>query len=208
MVKGLARLDAVCATACAVMACEAKCVDASPCRGEGRLLPDDARIMPAVPPAAGRRRAGDATPAERSNAGRLLRHSRCVCAPSALRTFDPPPCSPSTKLISQGARPGAGPAAPRGDGRARLGRAPDEAASRPPIRSGRRLGVFLPRGTVLRGGDVLVAEDGSLVAVRAAPQPVLVVRRCPRARHAVRPAARGLSPRQPPRGARTAAPTT
>ncbi|MEP6505298.1 MAG: hypothetical protein ABJD97_18335, partial [Betaproteobacteria bacterium] len=28
---------------------------------------------------------------------------------------------------------------------------------------GRALGVFLPRGTVLRGGDVLVAEDGSLV---------------------------------------------
>ena len=44
---------------------------------------------------------------------------------------------------------------------------------------GRRLGVFLPRGTVVRGGDVLVAEDGSLVAVKAAPQPVLVVRHCP-----------------------------
>jgi len=27
-----------------------------------------------------------------------------------------------------------------------------------------RLGVFLPRGTVVRGGDVLVAEDGSLIA--------------------------------------------
>jgi len=44
--------------------------------------------------------------------------------------------------------------------------------------SGRRLGVFLPRGTLVRGGDVLVAEDGSLVVVRAAPQPVLVVRHC------------------------------
>ena len=44
---------------------------------------------------------------------------------------------------------------------------------------GRRLGVFLPRGTAVRGGDVLVAEDGSLIAVRAAPQPVLVVRHCP-----------------------------
>jgi urease accessory protein len=43
---------------------------------------------------------------------------------------------------------------------------------------GRRLGVFLPRGTLVRGGDVLVAEDGSLVAVRAAPQAVLVVRHC------------------------------
>ena len=43
---------------------------------------------------------------------------------------------------------------------------------------GRALGVFLPRGTAVRGGDVLVAEDGSLVQVRAAPQPVLVVRHC------------------------------
>jgi len=42
----------------------------------------------------------------------------------------------------------------------------------------RALGVFLPRGTVVRGGDVLVAEDGSLVRVQAAPQPVLVVRHC------------------------------
>ena len=45
--------------------------------------------------------------------------------------------------------------------------------------TGRSLGVFLPRGTVLRGGDVLVAEDGSLVLARAAAQPVLVVRHCP-----------------------------
>ena len=44
---------------------------------------------------------------------------------------------------------------------------------------GRRLGIFLPRGTVVRGGDVLVAEDGSLVRVLAAPQPVLVVTHCP-----------------------------
>ena len=43
---------------------------------------------------------------------------------------------------------------------------------------GRALGVFLVRGSVLRGGDVLVAEDGSLVRVVAAPQPVLVVRHC------------------------------
>ena len=41
---------------------------------------------------------------------------------------------------------------------------------------GRNLGVFLPRGSVVRGGDVLVAEDGSLVKVIATPQPVLVVR--------------------------------
>ncbi|MBX9715338.1 MAG: urease accessory protein UreE [Burkholderiaceae bacterium] len=43
---------------------------------------------------------------------------------------------------------------------------------------GRALGVFLPRGAVVRGGDVLVAEDGSLIAVQAAPQPVLVVTTC------------------------------
>jgi urease accessory protein len=43
---------------------------------------------------------------------------------------------------------------------------------------GRALGVFLPRGTLLRGGDVLVAEDGSLIRVLAAAQPVLVVRHC------------------------------
>ncbi len=43
---------------------------------------------------------------------------------------------------------------------------------------GRTLGVFLPRGSVVRGGDMLVAEDGSLVHVQAAPQPVLVVRHC------------------------------
>ena len=44
---------------------------------------------------------------------------------------------------------------------------------------GRTLGVFLPRGATVRGGDVLVAEDGSLIRVEAAPQPVLVVRQNP-----------------------------
>lgn len=43
---------------------------------------------------------------------------------------------------------------------------------------GRTLGIFLPRGSVVRGGDVLVAEDGSLVRVLAAPQPVLVITHC------------------------------
>lgn len=43
---------------------------------------------------------------------------------------------------------------------------------------GRALGVFLPRGSVVRGGDVLVAEDGSLVKVASKPQPVMVVRAC------------------------------
>ena len=43
---------------------------------------------------------------------------------------------------------------------------------------GRQLGVFLPDGTLLRGGDVLIAEDGSLVRVVAAPQPVLRIAAC------------------------------
>ena len=45
--------------------------------------------------------------------------------------------------------------------------------------SGRSIGVFLARGTVLRGGDVLLAEDGSLVRVLAAPQQVLRITHCP-----------------------------
>ena len=40
---------------------------------------------------------------------------------------------------------------------------------------GRRIGVFLARGGAVRGGDVLVAEDGSLIAVRAKAEPVLAV---------------------------------
>ena len=44
--------------------------------------------------------------------------------------------------------------------------------------TGRALGVFLPRGTLVRGGDVLVLEDGSLVRVQAAPQEVLRITAC------------------------------
>jgi urease accessory protein len=44
--------------------------------------------------------------------------------------------------------------------------------------SGRALGVILARGQVARGGDVLVAQDGSLIRIIAAAQPVLVVRHC------------------------------
>jgi urease accessory protein len=44
--------------------------------------------------------------------------------------------------------------------------------------TGREVGVVLPRGTTLRGGDVLVAEDGTLLRVIASPQPVLQVRHC------------------------------
>ena len=43
---------------------------------------------------------------------------------------------------------------------------------------GRQLGIFLSRGTAVRGGDVLVAEDGSLILVTAKPQPVLVITPC------------------------------
>ena len=42
----------------------------------------------------------------------------------------------------------------------------------------RQLGIFLTRGTLVRGGDVLVAEDGSLVKVIAAPQAVLRITAC------------------------------
>jgi urease accessory protein len=44
--------------------------------------------------------------------------------------------------------------------------------------AGRQLGIFLPRGTVARGGDVLVAHDGSLIKVWAAPQTVLKITHC------------------------------
>ena len=44
--------------------------------------------------------------------------------------------------------------------------------------AGRELGIFLPRGTLVRGGDVLVAEDGSMVRVIGALQPVLVITHC------------------------------
>ena len=43
---------------------------------------------------------------------------------------------------------------------------------------GRALAVFLPRGQAVRGGDVLVAEDGSLIRVLAAPQKVLYITAC------------------------------
>lgn len=43
---------------------------------------------------------------------------------------------------------------------------------------GRTLGVRLPEDQVVRGGDVLVAEDGSLIVVQAASQSVIEVRAC------------------------------
>ena len=44
--------------------------------------------------------------------------------------------------------------------------------------AGRQVGVFLQRGQVVRGGDVLVGEDGSLLKVLAAPQAVLRITHC------------------------------
>ena len=44
--------------------------------------------------------------------------------------------------------------------------------------AGRHVGAFLPRGTVVRGGDVLVAEDGTFIRVVGADQPVLVITAC------------------------------
>jgi len=40
---------------------------------------------------------------------------------------------------------------------------------------GRDAGLFLDRGPILRGGDLLAAEDGSVVRIIAADEPVSVV---------------------------------
>lgn len=45
--------------------------------------------------------------------------------------------------------------------------------------SGLRLAVFLPRGSVVRGGDVLLAQEGEMFLVQARPQPLLRVTACP-----------------------------
>ncbi|KFX62830.1 urease accessory protein UreE [Paraburkholderia fungorum] len=42
--------------------------------------------------------------------------------------------------------------------------------------NGEEVALLLPRGTVLRDGDVLVADDGALVRIVAAPEAVLVAR--------------------------------
>ena len=41
---------------------------------------------------------------------------------------------------------------------------------------GREAGLFLDRGPILRDGDLLAGEDGTLVQVLAAPEPVSVVK--------------------------------
>ncbi|EGK70099.1 Urease accessory protein UreE [Methyloversatilis universalis FAM5] len=42
--------------------------------------------------------------------------------------------------------------------------------------SGEEVGLFLPRGTILRGGDRLAGNDGRVVAVQAAPETVIEAR--------------------------------
>jgi len=41
------------------------------------------------------------------------------------------------------------------------------------LSSGEPIGLVLPRGTLLRGGDRLVADDGAVIAVRAADEEVI-----------------------------------
>jgi len=42
-------------------------------------------------------------------------------------------------------------------------------------KSGAVLGLFLPRGTILKHGDVLLADDGSCIRVEAAPEQLSVI---------------------------------
>ena len=44
------------------------------------------------------------------------------------------------------------------------------------LESGEEIGLFLERGGVLRGGDCLVADDGRIVRVVAAPEALMEVR--------------------------------
>lgn len=44
------------------------------------------------------------------------------------------------------------------------------------LRSGEEVGLFLERGTVLRGGDRLLSNDGVVVQVVAAPEPLMEAR--------------------------------
>jgi urease accessory protein len=45
--------------------------------------------------------------------------------------------------------------------------------------AGESVALVLPRGRVMRGGDVLVDEDGGLLCIAAAKQPLLRVTPCP-----------------------------
>lgn len=50
-----------------------------------------------------------------------------------------------------------------------------KARQRARLESGREIGIALPRGTVLRGGDRLCTGSGEAVVVVAAPEPVSTV---------------------------------
>ena len=52
----------------------------------------------------------------------------------------------------------------------------EKARQRAQLESGREVGIHLPRGTVLRGGDKLRAADGTIIEVVAAPESVSTVR--------------------------------
>ena len=43
------------------------------------------------------------------------------------------------------------------------------------LASGREAAIFMPRGEILRGGDILQADDGSIIQVQAADQKVMIV---------------------------------
>ncbi len=44
------------------------------------------------------------------------------------------------------------------------------------LTSGEEVGLFLDRGAVLRGGDCLIADDGRIVSIIAAPEAVMEVK--------------------------------
>nr|WP_067291266.1 urease accessory protein UreE [Marinobacterium profundum] len=44
------------------------------------------------------------------------------------------------------------------------------------LEDGREVGLFLPRGLTLRNGDLLQSDDGLVVRIEAAPEPVSTVR--------------------------------
>ncbi len=44
------------------------------------------------------------------------------------------------------------------------------------LQSGEEVGLFLPRGTILRGGQKLLGKDGRIVEIIAAPEDLLEVR--------------------------------
>lgn len=48
---------------------------------------------------------------------------------------------------------------------------------------GQEVGIFLPRGTILRGGQMLQANDGKLIEIIAAPEELMRVRAAPDAKN-------------------------